>query len=143
MDDFSLFPFRLRKLFIVKTSFSFQAPSISSRVTPTGSSHFQAPRYKMDTHDPLLQTFWTALTSPRPQTTSPCLCLRPQADRRSGSNGGRRKRRKQQEGGTTGGVNIGINIRRRRTQVHTFGQDAPVKMELLFAGQKLWWLSCC
>lgn len=136
MDYFSVFSFRLHKLFIVKTSPSFQAPSISSRVTPTGSSHFQAPHCRMDTHDPLLQTFWTARTSPRPQTTSPCLCLHLQANRSSGSNGGRRKTREQQEGGTTRGVNIGINKRRRRTQDQTFGQDAPVKMELLVAGQK-------
>lgn len=98
------------QLLVMKTSLPLlQAPSISSKVTPTGSSCFQAPHYRTDTHDPRLQTGWTVLTPPHPHlwwTTSPCICL--EEDRSSGRGGGRRGvRRKQQEGwGTMGGTDM-------------------------------------
>lgn len=125
-----------------------QAPSISSRGTPTGSLCFQAPHRRADTHDPWLQTGWTALTPPHPQpmwTTSPWLCLHLQENRSSGSDGGRlESRRKQEEGGgSMGGTDMEIHKKTDKTKVHTSGLSASAKMEHWLRVHYLSLLPCC
>lgn len=128
-------------------SLFLQVPYISSRTTPTGSSHFQGPRRRKDTHDPRLQTGWTVLTPPHPHLwpmTSHCLCHRLQEDRSSGSNGRGRKRRTQQKGeGTRRRTDTKENIKTNKTEVHTSGPSALAKMALLVATQRLLLLPCC
>lgn len=128
---------------VVKTSLpSLQAPFISSKETPTGSSRFQALHRWTDTHDPLLQTGWTARTPPHPhlcRTTSPCLCLHLQEGRSSGRDGGRReRRRKQQQAGWGAAMEIHI-----KTEVRTSGHSVAAKMELWVAGRPFLMQPCC
>lgn len=120
----------------MKSSFSPQAPSASSRVTSTGGFPSQARWSRRDTHDPLPLTSWTALTSPRPQRSCPCLCRHPLAGRSTGSAWRGRKSREPPEGGVTGETNVGIATGRARTWRRTFGQNARVRTELLIGGRR-------
>lgn len=132
------------KLLVLKTLLLLQALSISSRETPTGSSGFQVPHCRMDTHDPLLWIGWTVLT---PLHLHPWLtsyhCLPLEEDRSSGSNGRRieRRRMSQQGWGTTGGTDMDVNMKTHSTEDHTSGHNALAKMEL-FIVTHLFLLPC-